>query len=103
MFLQRQININSMSKLNWCTYVLLSQKDGLFYIGSSSNLKERLTAHFHGKSKATASRRPFKLIFCEYFVSKHDALRRERYFKTNPGKKTLKLMLRKSLDELKSE
>lgn len=87
-----------MSKLQYCTYVLLSQKDKKFYIGSTSNLKQRLTAHFNGQSKATAPRRPFKLIFCEYFISKKDCLRREGYFKTTPGKKALRIMLRESLE-----
>ena len=42
----------------------------------------------------TKSRLPFKLIFYEAFLDQKDALRREKYFKTNPGKRTLKLMLR---------
>lgn len=86
-----------MAKLRYCVYVLRSKKDGNFYIGFSTNLKQRLTDHFHGNSKATASRRPFDLLFCEYFDSKKDALRREKYFKTSTGKRALKLMLRDSL------
>ncbi|MCL5439203.1 MAG: GIY-YIG nuclease family protein [Patescibacteria group bacterium] len=89
-----------MSKLTHCVYVLFSLKDKNFYIGSSSNLKSRLTDHFNGEVKSTLFRRPFKLIFCEYFLSKKDSLRREKYFKTTSGKKALKLIIRKSLDEL---
>lgn len=88
-------------KLKFCVYVLLSQKDDKFYIGSTSNLKQRLTDHFHGSSKATAPRRPFVLVFCEYFLSRKDALRREKYFKTTAGKKGLKLILRESLESNK--
>src|SRR3989344_5275342 len=95
MFLIRIINI--MKKLEHCTYILLSLKDKQFYTGYTTNLKQRLTAHFHGYSANTSFRRPFTLIFCEYFLSKKDAMRRERYFKINPGKKTIKLMLRDSL------
>ena len=90
-----------MSKLQHCVYVLLSLKDHNFYIGYTSDLKQRLTDHFHGNSPATKLRRPFKLIFCEYFFSKEDASRREGYFKTNPGKKSLKLILRKSLEVIR--
>ncbi|OGH47760.1 MAG: hypothetical protein A3A51_04990 [Candidatus Levybacteria bacterium RIFCSPLOWO2_01_FULL_39_10] len=89
-----------MSKLTHCVYVLLSLKDDKLYIGSTSNLKQRLTDHFHGNSKSTAPRRPFKLVFCEYFVSKKDALRREKYFKTTVGKRSLKLILRESLKSI---
>lgn len=89
-----------MPKLQHCVYVLLSLKDQKFYIGYSSNLKQRLTAHFNGKSPATAPRRPFNLVFCEYFLSKSDALRREKYLKTTTGKRGLRLIIRASLSEL---
>jgi len=32
----------------------------------------------------------------EFHISKNDAMRRERYFKTNMGKKAMKLMTRES-------
>jgi putative endonuclease len=76
------------------TYILLSLKDGKQYIGFTSNLKQRVKEHFSGESFATKSRRPLKLIFYEAFLEQKDALRREKYFKSNPGKRTLKLMLR---------
>jgi putative endonuclease len=84
--------------LKYCVYVLISLKDQKLYIGLTTNLKQRLTDHFKGKSFATKSRRPFRLIYCEYFLSKHDAYRREKYLKTTIGKKMLRLMLRKSLN-----
>ena len=89
-----------MSREYFWVYVLLSKKDHLFYIGFTTNLKRRFHEHQQGKSKSTAPRRPFRLLFCEAYISKKDALRRERYFKTNPGKKTLKLMLKESLKEI---
>lgn len=91
----------TMTKLEHCIYILFSMKDENLYIGYTTNLTRRLTEHFKGLSKSTAPRRPFRLLFCEYYLSKTDALRREKYFKTTAGKKTLKLMLRESLKELK--
>lgn len=89
-----------MKKLQYCVYVLYSLKDNNFYIGYTTNLHERLTSHILGNSQATEFRRPFVLIFCEYYYSMHDATRREKYFKTTVGKKTLKIMLKESLIEL---
>jgi putative endonuclease len=86
-----------MKKLQYRVYVLYSLKDNNFYIGYTTNLHERLTSHISGNSQATKFRRPFALLFCEYFLSKHDATRREKYFKTTVGKKCLKLMLKNSL------
>jgi predicted GIY-YIG superfamily endonuclease len=64
-------------KLKHCVYILHSLKDKKQHIGHTTDLKRRLTAYFHGHSKSTSCRRPFKLIFCEHFYSKKDAMRRE--------------------------
>lgn len=92
-----------MPKLQHCVYVLVSLKDDKLYIGRTTNLQRRLTEHFHGRADATAPRRPFRLVFCKYFLARPDAERRERYFKTAPGKRALKLMLRSSLSSLSKE
>ena len=78
-------------------YILLSLKDKKFYIGSTNNLERRLEEHNQGKNTSTAKRLPLKLIYYEAHLSKEDAERRERYFKTDKGKSTLRLMLRDSL------
>lgn len=92
-----------MKKLRFCVYVLLSLKDHQFYIGFTTNLKQKLTDHFHGKSDSTSPRRPFILIYCEYFFSKKDAYNREEYLKTSTGKRMMKLLLKESLKELNEE
>lgn len=81
-------------------YVLYSLKDHQFYIGYTSNFNRRMEEHAEGRSKSTKCRRPFVCVFCEYYLSKSDALRREHYFKTTVGKRTLRLMLRESLKEI---
>lgn len=78
-------------------YVLRSEKDGKLYIGYTSNIRQRMAAHTYGHVISTRNRRPLHLIFIETFASKHDALRRERYFKTNEGKKMLKRILYETL------
>ncbi|MDD3648378.1 MAG: GIY-YIG nuclease family protein [Candidatus Dojkabacteria bacterium] len=76
------------------TYVLLSLSDAKFYIGFTRDINRRLLEHNQGKSASTKPRRPFKLIYYEAHISKQDALRREKYFKTSKGKSTLRQMLR---------
>jgi predicted GIY-YIG superfamily endonuclease len=46
-----------------------------------------------GKIAATKARIPLTLIFFEGYLNKYDALRRESYFKTSKGKKSLNVML----------
>jgi len=77
-------------------YVLLSLKDKKFYIGYTSDLKRRLQEHKRGKNISTKPRRPLKLIYYEAHLSKKDAQRRERYFKTSKGKSTLRQIVRDS-------
>lgn len=92
-----------MENLKHCVYVLFSLKDHKFYTGYTTNIKRRLADHNDGKTKSTAPRRPLKLIFCEYYLAKEDAMRREKYFKITAGKKTIRLMLRESLKVLKPD
>jgi putative endonuclease len=85
----------------YSVYVLYSLKDDKLYIGFSSKLVSRINDHLNGFSKSTRHRRPLVLIFCEYYLSKKDAMRREKYFKTTDGKRTLRLMLKESLKEVR--
>jgi len=81
----------------WYVYVLRSQQDYKFYIGSTNNLKRRLSEHQRGKNISTAKRLPIELLYFEGHISKTDAIRREKYFKTAKGKTTLRQTLRDSL------
>ena len=90
----------TFGKLTHCVYVLFSLTDYKMYIGYSGGLRDRLTDHFNGKVKSTASRRPLKLIHVEYYLAKEDAVRREKYFKTTKGKRALKLMLRQTVTNI---
>jgi putative endonuclease len=50
--------------------VLYSVKDKGLYIGYTSNLKARFQQHNDGENVSTKSRRPFKLIYYESYLSK---------------------------------
>ena len=43
------------------TYVLLSEADGKFYTGATSDLRKRLRLHAAGRVASTVSRRPLRL------------------------------------------
>ena len=88
-------------RLQYCVYVLISLKDRNLYVGYTTDLQQRLTAHFNGEVASTAPRRPFRLIYCEYHHAMSDAKRREQYLKTSAGKTGLKLMLRDALSEFR--
>ena len=84
------------------SYVLLSEKDGEFYIGSTGDLRERLRLHNKGQVRSTDYRRPLRLIYYEGCLSADDARRRERYLKTGRGGRYLKQRLASWLSEIRS-
>lgn len=89
-----------MVTLNYCVYVLFSELDHQLYVGYTKDINRRLQEHSDGRNISTKNRRPFKLIFLEYYLFKEDAISRELYFKTSKGKRMIKLMLNNSLKEL---
>ena len=80
-------------------YVLRSDRDSQLYVGFTENLEQRVSRHNSGDVLSTRSRRPLQLIFFEGYYDKGDAIRRERYLKTGPGKRMLKLMIRNTLSK----
>ncbi len=72
------------------TYVLLSQKDKMFYTGFTSDLRKRLNEHRKGKVFSTSFRQPFDLVYYEACLSEKDARAREKYLKSGMGKRYIK-------------
>lgn len=68
-------------------YVLKSLKDGKRYIGSSSNVEQRLIFHNEGRNISTRNRVPFELIYKKKFDSKSEAIRFEILLKKQKGGK----------------
>jgi len=64
---------------------ILRLRDKTFYIGYSSELKQRVNAHQRGEISQTKNLRPLKLVFYAAFESKLKALQFEKYLKTTSG------------------
>ena len=75
-------------------YVLRSESDLGFYIGFSTNLRQRISEHKRSLALATAHRGPWKLIYYEAYLERDDALGREHYLKSGGGRRFLKTQLR---------
>ena len=76
------------------TYILLSDKDGKMYTGSTKNLRSRFEQHTKGEIESTKYRRPFKLIYYEACLKEEDARRREKVLKSYRGKMFIKNRLK---------
>jgi putative endonuclease len=62
-------------------YVLKSDKDQELYIGSTNDLKRRISEHQKGYSFSTSFRRPFVLVYYEAYRNERDARTREQRLK----------------------
>ena len=74
-------------------YILQSQVNFRYYIGSTTNLERRITEHNSGKSKYTSITRPFKIVFAQEFLTLNEALKIERKLKSFKSKKILESVI----------
>ncbi len=66
-------------------YVLGSYKKKKIttYVGYTNNLEKRLNLHNKGKGAKFTRGRTWKIIYCEKFLTKKEAISREYYIKKN--------------------
>ncbi|MBT3835161.1 GIY-YIG nuclease family protein [Candidatus Peribacteria bacterium] len=78
-------------------YLIESESSGKWYIGYTNDLKRRLREHNNHKNISTANESKWKLIYCETYVDKMDAIGREKFLKSGSGRKFLKNQIRNFL------
>lgn len=78
-------------------YVILDRYQR-FYIGYTCNLRRRLIEHKSGKVTSTKSKLPVMLLYYEASNNQLDAMKRERYLKSGPGRKYIKYRVRYDLN-----
>ena len=62
-------------------YILRSERNGRYYVGSTNNLERRLVEHNAGKTKSLRYLRPFSIVFKKEFVELQEARRVEQKLK----------------------
>ncbi len=63
-------------------YILQSEKNNRYYVGSSENTQSRLAQHNSGQVKSTKSHIPWKIVHKESFSSLSEARIREKQIKS---------------------
>jgi putative endonuclease len=74
-------------------YILKSLKDGKYYIGSTSNVENRLNFHNSGKQRSTKFRIPFVLVYKEDWPDRTLAEKREKQIKSYKGGQAFQKLL----------
>ena len=68
-------------------YILQSKKDFSFYVGQCEDLDKRMSKHFDGFSKYTASKGPWRLVYFEMVSSRSAAIKKEKDIKSKKSRK----------------
>ena len=74
----------------WYVYFLKSTPKDYLYIGSTNNLKRRLTEHNSGLVQSTKAYKPLEIEAYVAVRTEMKARELEKYFKTGSGKAILK-------------
>jgi len=75
----------------YTVYILYSLQYDKIYIGFTSNLLERFKSHNElGKKGWTINYRPWKVIYCEYYIEKSAAMSREKHLKGGKGREWIR-------------
>ncbi len=83
--------------MHYVYFLLL--KNRKVYTGLTDDLRRRINEHQLGKIKSTKNLRPLKLVGCEMYFLKSDALRREKFLKTTEGKRLFRQQYRDILNK----
>ena len=74
-------------------YILQSESSGRFYVGSTDDLKRRLSEHSRGHTPSTRGRGPWKLLYTETFATLSESRRRELEIKRWKSAKMIKALI----------
>ena len=74
----------------WYVYILRSMVDKNYDVGSTNNIRRRLTEHNSGKVDSTKSRMPLTLQAYVAVKDQAKAIELEQYLKTGSGRALLR-------------
>ena len=83
--------------MKYFVYILYSPSHSQTYTGQTNDLDSRLIKHNAGKVKSTKPYKPWLLIYQETFFTIAETMKREKWFKSNTGRKRISEILNKYL------
>jgi len=76
--------------MQYCTmfvmYILYSKSIDRYYVGYTNDIGRRLSEHNRMKHKYTDAGIPWVLIYSETYITKKEAMQRERFIKLKKSK-----------------
>lgn len=74
-------------------YILQSQKNGRYYIGSTENIERRLSEHQRGKTVSLKKLLPVKLVFSKKYATMLDARHMEKKMKKFKSRRVIERII----------
>jgi putative endonuclease len=71
--------------MNYVVYILYSAKSDRNYTGYTTHLIQRILSHNSYGTDSTAKYRPWVVIHVEFYATKGEALKKEKYYKSGRG------------------
>jgi len=75
-------------------YILQSEASGRFYVGSTDDLKRRLSEHRRGHTPSTRGRGPWNPVHTETFATLSEARQRELEIKRWKSARLIKALIK---------
>ncbi len=80
--------------MKYFVYILKSLKSGRYYIGSTSDLEDRIKRHQENRSKSTKGRGPWELVYTEEYDTRSEGVRREHQLKKYKSHTFLEIIIK---------
>jgi putative endonuclease len=77
----------------WFVYIIYSEKLDKYYTGVTDNLEWRLKRHNQGWGRFTKAGIPWDLVYYEEYLTKKEALKREREIKVRKSRKYIESLI----------
>jgi len=82
--------------MSYFVYILQSELDSSYYVGSTQDIDARLGRHNQGRSKYTKPKRPWCLVYQEIHPDRSSAVKREQQIKNRRSRKYIENLVRAS-------
>ena len=82
--------------MSYTVYILQSEIDGTYYVGSTQDIEARLRRHNQGRSKYTKPKRLWQLVFQESHPDRSSAVKREHQIKNRRSRTYIAKLVRAS-------
>jgi putative endonuclease len=76
-------------------YILHSNTTDRFYVGHTEELQTRFAQHNNGRSRSTKSGIPWDLLYHEEFLTRSEAMKREKQIKSMKSREYIHQLIKK--------